>query len=113
MAAELGLLLIAPDTSPRGDGVPGDPAGSYDFGFGAGFYVDATQESWSRNYRMATYVERELPALVKTELPADMMRQSIMGRSPPRPSAPQPSNDAEHHTSLWASCLGAHTLVPG
>ena len=49
IAAELGLWLIAPDTSPRGDGVLGDPAGSYDFGLGAGFYVDATQEPWSRN----------------------------------------------------------------
>src|SRR5262249_7451487 len=63
VAAELGLLLIAPDTSPRGDAVPGDPAGSYDFGLGAGFYVDATQPPWSRNYRMASYVERELPAM--------------------------------------------------
>jgi Putative esterase len=82
IAAELGLLLIAPDTSPRGDGVPGDPAGSYDFGLGAGFYVDATQEPWSRNYRMATYVERELPALVKTELPADMTRHVYRRPSP-------------------------------
>ena len=49
IAAELGLMLIAPDTSPRGDGVPGDPAGAYDFGLGAGFYVDATQDPWSRN----------------------------------------------------------------
>jgi S-formylglutathione hydrolase len=81
IAAELGLLLIAPDTSPRGDGVPGDPAGSYDFGLGAGFYVDAMQEPWSRNYRMASYVERELPTLIKSELPADMTRQSIMGHS--------------------------------
>jgi S-formylglutathione hydrolase len=81
IAAELGLLLIAPDTSPRGDGVPGDPSGSYDFGLGAGFYVDAMQEPWSRNYRMATYIERELPTLVKSELPADMTRQSIMGHS--------------------------------
>jgi S-formylglutathione hydrolase len=81
IAAELGLLLIAPDTSPRGDGVPGDPAGSYDFGLGAGFYVDAMQEPWSRNYRMASYIERELPTLIKSELPADMTRQSIMGHS--------------------------------
>jgi S-formylglutathione hydrolase len=81
IAAELGLLLIAPDTSPRGDGVPGDPAGSYDFGLGAGFYVDATQEPWSRNYRMASYIERELPALISSELPADIARQSIMGHS--------------------------------
>src|SRR5881398_1209114 len=62
--AELGLIFVAPDTSPRGDGVPGDPAGSYDFGLGAGFYVDAMQEPWSRNYRMASYVERELPTLI-------------------------------------------------
>jgi S-formylglutathione hydrolase len=54
VAAELGLLLIAPDTSPRGDAVPRDPAGSYDLGLGAGFYVDATQEPWSRNYKMAS-----------------------------------------------------------
>jgi S-formylglutathione hydrolase len=81
IAAKLGLLLIAPDTSPRGDGVPGDPAGSYDFGLGAGFYVDATQQPWSRNYRMASYFERELPQLITTELPADSARQSIMGHS--------------------------------
>jgi S-formylglutathione hydrolase len=81
IAAELGLLLIAPDTSPRGDGVPGDPAGSYDFGLGAGFYVDAEQQPWSRNYRMASYIERELPGLITSELPADGARQSIMGHS--------------------------------
>ena len=81
IAAELGLLLIAPDTSPRGDAIPGDPAGSYDFGLGAGFYVDATQPPWSRNYRMASYVERELPGLISSELPADVARQSIMGHS--------------------------------
>jgi S-formylglutathione hydrolase len=81
IAAELGLVLIAPDTSPRGEAVPGDPAGSYDFGLGAGFYVDATQLPWSRNYRMASYIERELPALISSELPADITRQSIMGHS--------------------------------
>jgi S-formylglutathione hydrolase len=81
IAAELGLLLIAPNTSPRGDGVPCDPAGSYDFGLGAGFYVDATQQPWSRNYRMASYIERELPQLITSELPADSARQSIMGHS--------------------------------
>src|SRR5215211_7912897 len=81
VAAELGLLLVAPDTSPRGDGVPGDPAGAYDFGLGAGFYVDATQEPWSKNYRMESYVARELPAAVESALPADMGRQGIMGHS--------------------------------
>jgi S-formylglutathione hydrolase len=81
IAAELGILLIAPDTSPRGNAVPGDPAGSYDFGLGAGFYVDATQQPWSHNYRMASYVERELPKIIASELPADVARQSIMGHS--------------------------------
>jgi S-formylglutathione hydrolase len=81
VAAELGLMVIAPDTSPRGEGVPDDPDGAYDFGLGAGFYVDATEEPWSRNYRMRSYVERELPALVAAELPADLDRQGIMGHS--------------------------------
>jgi S-formylglutathione hydrolase len=81
VAAELGLALIAPDTSPRGEGVPDDPQGAYDFGLGAGFYVDATVAPWSRNYRMKSYIERELPELVSAELPVDMERQSIMGHS--------------------------------
>jgi S-formylglutathione hydrolase len=79
--AELGLILVAPDTSPRGDDVPGDPQNSYDFGLGAGFYVDATVHPYERNYRMWTYVTEELPALLATEFPADMSRQSIMGHS--------------------------------
>ena len=81
VAAELGLILVAPDTSPRGEGVPGDPAGSYDFGLGAGFYVDATATPYAANYRMRSYVESELPALVGANLPADMDRQSISGHS--------------------------------
>jgi S-formylglutathione hydrolase len=81
VAAELGFLLIAPDTSPRGDAVPSDPAGSYDFGLGAGYYIDATEQPWSRNYRMASYIEHELPGLITSELPADGARQSIMGHS--------------------------------
>jgi S-formylglutathione hydrolase len=81
VAAELGLILIAPDTSPRGEGVPGDPAGSYDFGLGAGFYVNATQAPYATNYRMRSYIETELPALVAANLPADMTRQSITGHS--------------------------------
>ena len=59
--AELGLIFVAPDTSPRGEKVPGDPASAYDFGLGAGFYVDATQEPFARNYRMWSYVTEELP----------------------------------------------------
>jgi S-formylglutathione hydrolase len=81
IAAELGLMLIAPDTSPRGADVPDDAAKAYDFGIGAGFYVDATQAPWSAHYRMRSYIECELPALVAAELPADMARQSIMGHS--------------------------------
>jgi S-formylglutathione hydrolase len=77
--AELGLVFIAPDTSPRGDDVP--DAEGYDFGKGAGFYLDATQEPWARNYRMWTYVTEELPALVAAEFPIDMERQGITGHS--------------------------------
>jgi S-formylglutathione hydrolase len=80
VAAELGLLIIAPDTSPRGEDVPDDP-NSYDFGKGAGFYVDATVEPWSRNYRMRSYIERELPSIVAAELPGDISRQGISGHS--------------------------------
>jgi S-formylglutathione hydrolase len=80
-AAELGLILIAPDTSPRGEGVPDDPDGAYDFGLGAGFYLDATQEPFARNYRMESYLIDELPDIVASALPADMSRQGIMGHS--------------------------------
>jgi len=76
---ELGLIFIAPDTSPRGDDVP--DAEGYDFGKGAGFYVDATQDPWAKNYRMWTYVTEELPALVAAEFPVDMDRQGITGHS--------------------------------
>lgn len=81
VAAELGLMLVAPDTSPRGVGVPDDPDGAYDFGLGAGFYVDATEAPWSKHYRMRTYVEAELPALVGAHFPADLGRQAISGHS--------------------------------
>ena len=78
--AELGVILVAPDTSPRGDDVPDDDA--YDFGKGAGFYVDATEQPWAKNFRMRTYVEDELPALIAAEFPvADMARQGIFGHS--------------------------------
>jgi S-formylglutathione hydrolase len=77
--AELGLIFVAPDTSPRGEGIA--DAEEWDFGKGAGFYVDATQEPWSSNYRMWTYVTEELPALVAAEFPVDMDRQAIMGHS--------------------------------
>src|SRR5206468_9602723 len=77
--ADLGLIFVAPDTSPRGDDVP-DGEG-YDFGKGAGFYVDATEQPWSTHYRMWTYVTEELPALVAAEFPTDMARQAITGHS--------------------------------
>ncbi|MDV5825057.1 S-formylglutathione hydrolase [Sphingobium naphthae] len=79
--AELGLIFVAPDTSPRGEGVPDDADGAYDFGLGAGFYVDATQPPFADNYRMWSYVTEELPALLEAQFPADMDRQSIMGHS--------------------------------
>jgi len=79
--AELGLIFVAADTSPRGAEVPGDPAGAYDFGLGAGFYLDATQQPFARNYRMASYLTDELPALIAENFPADMARQSILGHS--------------------------------
>ena len=79
--AEHGLIFVAPDTSPRGEGVPGDPANSYDFGLGAGFYVDATEAPFARNYRMWSYVTEELPKLIAEQFPVDAKRQSIMGHS--------------------------------
>jgi S-formylglutathione hydrolase len=79
--ARHGLIFVAPDTSPRGDGVPGDPAGAADFGLGAGFYVDATQAPFAQHYRMWSYVTEELPALVAANFPAAMGRQSVMGHS--------------------------------
>ena len=79
--AELGLIFIAPDTSPRGEGVPDDAEGGYDFGLGAGFYVDATQAPFDTHYRMRDYIEAELPALIAAHFPADMQRQAIMGHS--------------------------------
>ena len=79
-AAQHGLLLVAPDTSPRGTDLPGENE-SYDFGSGAGFYVDATQEPWRRAYRMYRYVTRELPSLIASHFPADAGRQGIFGHS--------------------------------
>lgn len=77
--AELGLIFVAPDTSPRGDKVPDDEA--YDFGKGAGFYVDATRAPFADNFRMYSYVVNELPELIAAHFPADMERQAIMGHS--------------------------------
>jgi S-formylglutathione hydrolase len=81
VCAELGLIFVAPDTSPRGDGVADEPDGAWDFGLGAGFYVDATQAPFAAHYQMWSYVTEELPALIAAQFPADMGRQSIMGHS--------------------------------
>ena len=80
VAAELGMALVAPDTSPRGVPLPGD-SDSWDFGVGAGFYVDATVEPWSRHYRMYTYVTQELRALIESHFPVDPTRTGIFGHS--------------------------------
>lgn len=79
--ADLGLIFIAPDTSPRGEGVPTAPDGQWDFGLGAGFYVDATREPWATHYKMWTYITAELPDLVAAQFPLDMRRQAITGHS--------------------------------
>ncbi len=80
LAARLGLMLVAPDTSPREARFPGDDE-HWDFGVGAGFYVDATEAPWSANYRMHAYVTQELPEVVAANFPADPSRQGIFGHS--------------------------------
>lgn len=81
VAAALGLILVMPDTSPRGENVQDDANGAYDFGLGAGFYVDATLAPFAENYRMRSYIEKELPTLVEGSLNIDASRASIMGHS--------------------------------
>jgi S-formylglutathione hydrolase len=76
---EQGVILVAPDTSPRGEGVPDDEG--WDFGQGAGFYLDATEAPWAANFRMRSYIERELPGLIAAGFPADMDRQGMTGHS--------------------------------
>ncbi len=80
MAAELGIMLVSPDTSPRKVRLPGDDA-AWDFGLGAGFYVDATAAPWSQHYRLYSYVVRELPALLQSLARVRMDRQGIFGHS--------------------------------
>lgn len=79
--AEHGLVFVAPDTSPRGEGVADDPDGAYDFGLGAGFYVNATQEPYAAHYRMWDYIAKELPALLAANFPVDLGRMGITGHS--------------------------------
>ncbi len=79
-AAELGIAIVAPDTSPRGEGVPDDPEGAYDFGLGAGFYLNATQEPWVEHYQMYSYIVDELPQLIEEHFPVSK-RKAISGHS--------------------------------
>ena len=81
VAAELGLMLVSPDTSPRGDGVPDDPDNDYDFGLAAGFYLNASEEPWSRNYQMYDYITQELPRVVFDNFPGDPERHGLTGHS--------------------------------
>lgn len=81
IAAELGLVIITPDTSPRGEGVPDAPDAAYDLGLSAGFYVNATQQPWRQHYQMYDYIVHELPALVEPALGLNHGRRSIMGHS--------------------------------
>ncbi|NLC10266.1 MAG: S-formylglutathione hydrolase [Gammaproteobacteria bacterium] len=80
MAAKLGIAIVAPDTSPRGEGVPDDPEGAYDFGLGAGFYVNATQAPWQQHYQMYDYIVNELPAFIEAHFPVNQQR-AIAGHS--------------------------------
>ncbi|MGI9249411.1 MAG: S-formylglutathione hydrolase [Woeseiaceae bacterium] len=81
VASDLGLMLVSPDTSPRGDSVPDDPDDDYDFGLGAGFYVNATEAPWSSHYHMYDYVTQELPGLIFGDFPGDPERQGLTGHS--------------------------------
>ncbi len=81
VAAELGMMLVSPDTSPRGDDVPDDPDDNYDFGLGAGFYVNATESPWSRHYQMYDYITDELQQLVFEHFPGDAKRHGLSGHS--------------------------------
>ena len=81
VAAELGLMLVSPDTSPRGDDVPDDPDKDYDFGLGAGFYVNATETPWSSNYQMYDYITTELQDLIFKNFPGDAARHGLTGHS--------------------------------
>ncbi len=80
VAAELGIAIVAPDTSPRGEGVPDDENGAYDFGLGAGFYLNATQTPWSQHYRMYDYIVKELPELILAHFPVNQIK-AISGHS--------------------------------
>ena len=81
MASDLGIMILAPDTSPRGDNVPDDENGAYDFGLGAGFYVNATKSPWQTHYNMYDYVTKELPSIITSNFNVDKNRFGIFGHS--------------------------------
>jgi S-formylglutathione hydrolase len=81
VAAELGIMLVSPDTSPRGEGVPDDPDDDYDFGLGAGFYVNSTEAPWSEHYQMYDYVTEELQKVIFDNFPGDAARHGLTGHS--------------------------------
>ena len=81
VASQLGLAIVMGDTSPRGEDVPDDPEQAYDFGLGAGFYLNATEAPWNKYYKMYDYVTEELPALINDNFPVNPSRQSIFGHS--------------------------------
>lgn len=80
-AARYGVAIVAPDTSPRGEGVPDDPDAAYDFGLGAGFYVNATQQPWAGHYQMESYISEELPELINAHFPVDAEKSGLFGHS--------------------------------
>jgi len=110
VAAELGIAIVMPDTSPRGDGVPDDENGAYDFGLGAGFYVNATEAPWAEHYRMYDYVVSELPVLVEAEFPVSD-RRAISGHSMGGHGAITIGlNNADRYTSISAFSPICHPM---
>lgn len=107
LAAELGLIIVCPDSSPRGDHVPDEPD-NWQFGKGAGFYLDATQAPWSQHYRMETHILDELSGLIAAHFAADMTRQAIMGHSMGGHGA---LTFALKHPDRFASCSAFAPIV--
>ena len=106
-AAELGIIIVCPDTSPRGDDVP-DEKDDWQLGSGAGFYLDATEAPYAANYHMYSYIAEELPALIGEQFPADMSRQGIFGHSMGGHGA---LTIALKHPSLYKSCSAFAPIV--
>ena len=106
-AAKYGIIIICPDTSPRGENVP-DDSDNWQFGSGAGFYLDASEQPWSKNYRMYSYIAEELPALIADNFNCDMQRQSIFGHSMGGHGA---LTIALKHSSRFKSCSAFAPIV--